>query len=93
MSTAAAALPSAQQIAWQRRRRSLASAWRDYRHDRAGMAGLGDPRRSSSLMALAAPLLADEAGLRAVNADGQPGVRVAVASSARSAPTTSGAAS
>ena len=66
MSTATPVLPSARKIAWQRRRRSLASAWRDYRHDRAGMAGLAILVFFVA-MALAAPLLADEAGLRAVN--------------------------
>jgi peptide/nickel transport system permease protein len=66
MSTATPVLPSARKIAWQRRRRSLASACRDYRHDRAGMAGLGILVFFVA-MALAAPLLADEAGLRAVN--------------------------
>ena len=67
MSDAAAALPSARRIAWQRRRRALSSAWRDYRHDRAGMIGLAVLVLFVA-MALAAPLLADEAGLRAVNA-------------------------
>jgi peptide/nickel transport system permease protein len=65
----AVALPSARRIAWQRRRRALAGAWRDYRHDRAGMIGLGILLAFAAL-ALAAPLIADEAGLRAVNAVG-----------------------
>jgi peptide/nickel transport system permease protein len=69
--SAAAALPSARRIAWQRRRRALSSAWRDYRHDRAGMIGLGVLLLFIA-MALAAPLLADEAGLRAVNATDNP---------------------
>jgi len=61
------ALPSGRRIAWQRRRRALSAAWRDFRHDRAGMAGLVMLSLFVA-MALAAPLLADEAGLRAVNA-------------------------
>ena len=65
------ALPSARRITWQRRRRALSSAWRDYRHDRAGMIGLGILVLFIA-MALAAPLLADEAGLRAVNATDNP---------------------
>jgi peptide/nickel transport system permease protein len=61
------ALPSARRIAWLRRRRALAGAWRDYRADRAGMIGLGILLLFVA-MALAAPLLADESGLRAINA-------------------------
>jgi peptide/nickel transport system permease protein len=61
------ALPSARRIAWLRRRRSLAAAWGAFRRDRAGMAGLGILAVFVA-MALAAPLLADESGLRAVNA-------------------------
>jgi peptide/nickel transport system permease protein len=63
------ARPSARRIAWLRRRRALAAAWRDYRGDRAGMIGLGI-LVVFVVMALAAPLLADESGLRAVNATG-----------------------
>jgi peptide/nickel transport system permease protein len=63
------ALPSARRIAWLRRRRALAGAWRDYRADRAGMLGLGILVLFVA-MALAAPLLADESGLRAINATG-----------------------
>jgi peptide/nickel transport system permease protein len=65
------ALPSARQIAWRRRRRALASAWGDFRHDPAGMAGLIILSLFVA-MALAAPLLADEAGLRAVNSTANP---------------------
>jgi peptide/nickel transport system permease protein len=61
------ALPSARRIAWLRRRRALAGAWRGYRADRAGMIGLGILLLFVA-MALAAPLLADESGLRAINA-------------------------
>jgi peptide/nickel transport system permease protein len=61
------ALPSARRIAWLRRRRALAGAWRDYRSDRAGMIGLAVLVLFVA-MALAAPLLADESGLRAINA-------------------------
>jgi len=34
------ALPSARRIAWQRRRRSVRAAWRQYRASRPGMIGL-----------------------------------------------------
>jgi peptide/nickel transport system permease protein len=63
----AVALPSARRIAWLRRRRAVAAAWRDFRRDRAGMTGLIILGLFVA-MALAAALLADEAGLRAVNA-------------------------
>jgi peptide/nickel transport system permease protein len=62
-------LPSARRIAWVRRRRALAGAWRDYRRDRAGMLGLGILVVFVA-MALAAPLLADESALHAVNVTG-----------------------
>jgi peptide/nickel transport system permease protein len=64
-------LPSARQIAWRRRRRAFASTWRDYRHDRAGMAGL-IILLIFVAMALAAPLLADKGGLQAINATENP---------------------
>ena len=67
----AVATPSARRIAWLRRRRALSSAWREYRGHRPGMAGLGI-LIAFVLMALAAPLLADEAGLSAINATGNP---------------------
>jgi peptide/nickel transport system permease protein len=63
----AVAVPSARRIAWLRRRRAFSSAWREFRRDRAGMAGLAILVVFVAV-ALAAPLLADEAGLRAVNA-------------------------
>lgn len=65
----AVAVPSPRRIAWLRRRRALAGVWRAFRHDRAGMAGLIILALFVA-MALAAPLLADKAGLRAVNALG-----------------------
>src|SRR5262249_11920110 len=52
------ALPSARRIAWRRRRRSAAAAWRQYRTNRAGMVGLVT-LVLFTLLALAAPLLAD----------------------------------
>jgi peptide/nickel transport system permease protein len=67
----AGALPSARRITWLRRRRALGGAWRDYRGSVAGMIGLGI-LALAVLMALAAPLLADEAGLRAVNSTDNP---------------------
>ncbi|MET0973493.1 MAG: ABC transporter permease [Thermoleophilaceae bacterium] len=65
------ALPSARRIAWERRRRALAGAWAQYRRSRPGMIGLVVLALFVA-MALAAPLLADEAGLRAVNTTGNP---------------------
>jgi len=62
----AVAAPSTRRIAWVRRRRAASAAWRSFRHDRAGMAGL-IILSVFVLMALAAPLLADEAGLQASN--------------------------
>jgi peptide/nickel transport system permease protein len=65
------AAPSARQIAWLRRRRALVRAWGEYRHHRPGMIGLAI-LIAAVAMALAAPLLADEAGLRAINATENP---------------------
>ena len=67
----AVAAPSARRIAWLRRRRALASAWGQYRRHRPGMVGLGILAFFVA-MALAAPLLADEAGLKAINATQNP---------------------
>ena len=65
--SAAAAPTDPRRIAWTRRRRALASAWRDLRSDKAGMAGL-IILGLFILMAIFAPLIADKAGLRAINA-------------------------
>jgi peptide/nickel transport system permease protein len=62
----AVAAPSPRSIAWLRRRRALSAAWREFRHHRPGMVGLV-LLVAIVLMALAAPLLADESGLRAIN--------------------------
>jgi peptide/nickel transport system permease protein len=67
----AVAVPSARRIAWQRRRRALAGAWAQYRRSRPGMVGLAT-LVLFVLLALAAPLLQDEAGLRAVNVTDNP---------------------
>ena len=67
----AVAVPSARRIAWQRRRRALAGAWAQYRHSRPGMVGLGI-LALFVLLALSAPLLEEEAGLRAVNVTDNP---------------------
>jgi peptide/nickel transport system permease protein len=67
----AVAVPSARRIAWQRRRRALAGAWAQYRRSRQGMVGL-TILVLFVLLALAAPLLQDEAGLRAVNVTDNP---------------------
>jgi peptide/nickel transport system permease protein len=65
------ALPSARRITWQRRRRALSTAWREYRRHRPGMIGLA-LLAVAVAMAVAAPLLADPAGLHAVNTTTNP---------------------
>jgi peptide/nickel transport system permease protein len=60
------ALPSARRIAWLRRRRAFAGAWSQYRRSRPGMVGLA-VLVVFVVVALAAPLIADEEGLRAVS--------------------------
>ena len=67
----AAALPSARRVTWLRRRRALTAIWRDYRGHRPGMIGLVILVLVVA-MALAAPLLADSSGLRAVNTTDNP---------------------
>ena len=67
----ALAAPSAKRIAWIRRRRALSRAWGQFRHHTPGMIGLGI-LVAAVLMAIAAPLLADEAGLRAINVTHNP---------------------
>jgi peptide/nickel transport system permease protein len=67
----AVAAPSPRQIAWLRRRRALAAAWREFRVHRPGMVGLVI-LTAIIVMALAAPLLADQAGLRAINTTENP---------------------
>jgi peptide/nickel transport system permease protein len=62
----AVAAPSARRIAWQRRRRAFGSGWREYRRSTPGVIGLAILVLAVA-MALAAPLLADSAGLHAVN--------------------------
>lgn len=58
-------------VAWQRRRRALAAAWSDFRRSVPGMIGLVTLALIVA-MALAAPLLADESELRAINATDNP---------------------
>jgi peptide/nickel transport system permease protein len=67
----AVAAPSARRIAWIRRRRAFGRAVRDYRRSTPGMIGLGI-LVAAVAMAVAAPLLADEAGLRAINTTQNP---------------------
>jgi len=67
----AVAAPPARRIAWQRRRRAFSAAWTLYRRSRPGMVGFV-VLVLFVLVALAAPLLADEAGLSAVNSTGNP---------------------
>jgi peptide/nickel transport system permease protein len=61
----------ARRIAWQRRRRALAEAWREYRSSTPGMIGLGI-LVAFILFALLAPVLADGDNLRAVNTTENP---------------------
>ena len=86
------ALPSARRIAWLRRRRALAGAWSQYRRSRPGMIGLV-VLVVFVAVALAAPLLADEAGLSAVNTTANDPWATPGRVRARSAPTSSAAAS
>ena len=67
----AAALPSARRVTWLRRRRALAEIWREFRGHRPGIIGLAI-LVAVVVMALAAPLLADSAGLKATNSTGNP---------------------
>lgn len=67
----AAALASPRRIAWERRRRALGDAWRGYRRNTLGMVGLA-VLVLIILMAIAAPLLADPAGLHGVNTTRNP---------------------
>jgi peptide/nickel transport system permease protein len=62
---------SARRIAWQRRRRAVARGWADYRRSVPGMIGLVVLLLIVA-MALAAPLLADESQLHAVDSIGNP---------------------
>ena len=57
---------SPRRITWLRRRRALAATWHEFRHHTPGMVGLV-VLSLIVLMALAAPLLADEANLSATN--------------------------
>jgi peptide/nickel transport system permease protein len=67
----AVAVPSARRIAWARRRRALGVAWREYRRHTPGLIGLAI-LATAVLMAVCAPLLADSAGLHAVNTTTNP---------------------
>jgi peptide/nickel transport system permease protein len=67
----AVAAPSPRRITWLRRRRAVAAAWREYRRHTPGMVGLAI-LVAAVAMALAAPLLADADGLRAVNTTDNP---------------------
>lgn len=70
MSTADVAI-SGRRVAWQRRRRAFGAAWSSYRHSTPGMIGLVVLVLIVA-MALAAPLLASEGELRAINAVANP---------------------
>lgn len=61
--------PTARQLTRQRRRGSAARSWRMFRAHRSGMVGLGI-LVLFALVALGAPLLADEAGLKVTQATG-----------------------
>jgi peptide/nickel transport system permease protein len=67
----AVAVPSARRIAWLRRRRAVAGAWREYRRNTLGIVGLVVLALAVA-MALGAPLLASSDGLHAVNATDNP---------------------
>jgi peptide/nickel transport system permease protein len=67
----AVSVASPRRIAWQRRRRALGVAWREYRRHTPGMIGLVI-LGLAVLMALLAPVLADSAGLHAVNTTQNP---------------------
>jgi peptide/nickel transport system permease protein len=62
---------SPRRITWLRRRRALAATWHEFRHHTPGMVGLA-VLSLIVLMALAAPLIADEANLSATNAVDNP---------------------
>ena len=62
---------SPRRITWLRRRRALAATWHEFRHHTPGMVGLA-VLSLVVLMALAAPLIADEANLSATNAVDNP---------------------
>lgn len=63
--------PSARAVAWGRRRRTLGGHWRTYRRSREGMVGLV-VLGVFVLLALAAPLLLDEAQLNPSTATAKP---------------------
>jgi peptide/nickel transport system permease protein len=67
----AVAAPSPRRITWLRRRQAIAAAWREYRRHPPGMVGLAI-LVAAGAMAIAAPLLADPDGLRAVNTTDNP---------------------
>jgi peptide/nickel transport system permease protein len=62
---------SARRITWLRRRHAAADAWHEYRRHTPGMIGLALLVLAVA-MAVAAPLLADPAGLHAVNTTANP---------------------
>ena len=88
----AVAAPSPRQITWQRRRRALAAAWRDFRRHRPGMVGPRRPRadRADGAGRAAARRRVGPAGDQH---DREPGLGEPVGVRRRSAPTTSAAAS
>ena len=61
---------SARSIAWARRRSSVARIWGEFRHERAGMVGLG-VLVFFILVAVCAPLLASSSGLDVTKATGK----------------------
>jgi peptide/nickel transport system permease protein len=68
--TRTAPVLTARQVIWRRRRDSARRTWREFRSHRSGVVGLGILVVFTTL-ALAAPLLADESGLRVTQATGQ----------------------
>ena len=71
MSASTAAPPSARSVAWARRRASFGRVWKEFRRNRAGVAGLVI-LGFFVLVALLAPLLADKSGLDVTQATGLP---------------------
>lgn len=65
------ATTSARALAWERRRRAFAQGWADFRETRSGVVGLV-MLVVIVLAAIAAPLLADESSLRAINTTDNP---------------------
>jgi peptide/nickel transport system permease protein len=69
MTATSGPLPTARQVAWQRRRRSAARTWAEFRRHRSGLVGLG-VLAFFGLVAICAPLLADHESIEVTKATG-----------------------